>query len=156
VTITATYGGSRRTAALTINAAPSFPLADKTVVVSGNFTTGGVKYPIQITVFGGASVNVVTTLPPNTIDLSKLYVFMLQLNAPQWSGSSVSTSSVDGPLSLLISASGIPEPILTANFSLTFKGSSVGRSVTGTLKMSTPQRTLDGALDGTILSIGSF
>ncbi|MCC7174526.1 MAG: hypothetical protein IT159_04955 [Bryobacterales bacterium] len=140
VTISATYGGTSKTATLTINPVPVSPYADKQIIqIQATFTVQGRNIPVAIELtaalaLGQFIANVVAMQPPEPFGI-------IFLDGAQFTADTI-TFKVVYPQSQYIA-----ESIRSANMTLTFGASG---AVSGTLKFSTQNQTLDGAISGVV------
>jgi len=151
-TISASYGGRTLTAVLGVN--PLSPLESKTrIIISGTFTPGGAaSIPIAITlnkIDNEYLVNFQGEDPARGI-----FIFIL---FSQVSFTSNTVALNLGPVGTghytSVPEGFLADSIVSANLNLTFSAPEVRASISGTLRFSTRNRTLEGPVSGQVVII---
>ena len=147
VTITATHDGVFVVAALTIRALGRSPFADRSLIrIEGTFTSGAAQAPVQVAMTrGGADAHAALLF-----SLSPLVSLTIRFRERRFAESSITFPDLDPQAPNVYSAGLPPEAITSASLSLTFAAPSVGAGVSGLLRFSTANRTVEGLLTGRI------
>ncbi|MFB3827688.1 MAG: alkaline phosphatase family protein [Bryobacteraceae bacterium] len=153
VRITAKSGDVSRTATLTVNA-PSIPALSKylQILVAGTFTAGGQRYVLKIQMVGGPDdghMAGVTCIAENLMTAGLFGTFGLAFRAEKFNNNAITFTRLDPWVSALYGM----EMVNSATMKLSFGGTTVESPVTGSLKLSTASRTVEGTIEGRIADI---
>jgi len=151
-TISASYGGRSFTVVLTVN--PRSPLETKTrIIISGTFTPGGsASIPITISLDKIGNEYLVQL---DGADASRGILIFILFSQVGFSSNTIvlNLGSLGTGLWTNVPEGFLADTIVSANLSLVFSAPEVRASVSGTLRFSTRNRTLEGPVRGEVVII---
>ena len=142
----------------TVTPPQPFSFVGKTIAIEGNFSHGGIDHAIgtslSAVLFSGEHVAYIDNSRMNLLsfpDLTKAFHFAVGFRESRFVGNTISFTRVDlgGYLPLF----GNNEAIVSGELTVTIDSDTVGARVTGRLKFSTLQRTIEGPITGAVTGI---